>query len=276
MRPLARRYGAWQLRDYVVERGTWTVLLGLAMLAVFWLSYDPKPPHWLFATPVQPTPAAGAALAREAQQRAAMAAEWVAHEPQRFRTNVEMLLALFGFLATLIATHGIVARDRERGYYRFLFAKPVEMTAYYATAFAIAGAGVLAAATGLLALTAVVFARAVPVMPLAVVGAEFILLGGTVFLLSVLWRYDFVLAALSWPVAALAASQAHDRRPGAFGWFGVLEPVLPPLSRFGRFVAALSGPQLVQPLDPVFVLGYGALCFGAGLYLLRRRAGARG
>ena len=42
-----------------------------------------------------------------------------------------------------VRPHGIVSRDRERGYHRFLFAKPVSVTGFYGQAFAIAGAGLL-------------------------------------------------------------------------------------------------------------------------------------
>jgi ABC-type transport system involved in multi-copper enzyme maturation permease subunit len=264
MQSLTRRYGAWQVRDYVTERGVWTVLLGFALLALFWMNYDPAPPGWM----TRPSsPAAGGG------DVAAMHAQWLRDEPRRFADQVEMLFTLFGFLGTLIATHGIVSRDRERGFHRFLFAKPVPMPSYYAQAFAVNGAGLLVVATGLLALTALLFGRAVPVAVLGVVGTEYVVLGGTVFLLSALWRFDFVLAALSWPLAALAGSLARAERWGFLP--ELVAPILPPALRLGRFVGALTGPSAVQPLDPVIVLGYGVLSFAAGLYVLRRRAGAR-
>lgn len=269
MQGLVRRYGGWQLRDYVVERGVWTAAVGLALLAVFWLSYDAVPPAgYLDGTPEGP-----AATAADAARRARAAADWARGEPARFRSGVELLLAAFGFVGTLIATHGIVSRDRERGFYRFLFAKPVNAAAFYGQAFLVNGAGLLAVSAGLLGATALAFGRSVPVTTLAVVGAEYALLGGTVFLLSTLWRFDFVLAALSWPLAAFVGRLANARaRPEA--WARLVEPLLPPMFPFGRFVDAVNGPRPVELLDPAVVVGYGALCVAAGLFVLDRRARA--
>ena len=269
MQGLVRRYGGWQLRDYVVERGAWTAAVGLALLAIFWLNYDAVPPASYLDGALEAPGAPGANAAARAQA----AADWARGEPTRFRRGVETLLAAFGFVGTLIATHGIVSRDRERGFYRFLFAKPVNAAAFYGQAFLINGAGLLALGAGLLGATALAFGRAVPVTPLAVVGAEYALLGGTVFLLSTLWRFDFVLAALSWPLAAFVGSLANaPTRPKA--WAQLVEPLLPPMFPFGRFLDAVNGPRPVELVDPAVVVGYGALCVAAGLFVLDRRARA--
>ena len=67
-------------------------------------------------------------------------------------------------------------------YHRFLFAKPASVTAYCAQAFAVAG-------------------------------LEFTLLGGTVLLLSTLWRSDYVLAVTGYGVLRfLAGLVVLDRR----------------------------------------------------------------
>ena len=85
-------------------------------------------------------------------------------------------------------------------YHRFLFAKPASVTAYCAQAFAVAGAGLLGIAT-------------VPLAALAVAGLEFTLLGGTVLLLSTLWRSDYVLAVTGYGVLRfLAGLVVLDRR----------------------------------------------------------------
>jgi ABC-type transport system involved in multi-copper enzyme maturation permease subunit len=269
MQRLVRRYGAWQVRDYVMERGLWTAAAGLALLAIFWLSYDTVPPAYLTDAPT------GGRSVRWAEEgaRAQQLAQWIAAEPTRFRSGVEMLLTGLGFLGTLIATHGIVSRDRERGFYRCLFAKPVDAVAYYGQAFAINGLGLMVVSAGLLGATALAFGRAVSLSPLAVVGAEYALLGGTVFLLSTLWRFDFVLAALTWPVAALVAAFAHERLRAPL-WARVVEPLLPPVYAFGQFVERAYGPTPVELFDPLLVVGYGAFCFAAGLFVLDRRARA--
>ena len=268
MQRLVRRYGAWQVRDYVMERGLWTAAIGLALLAIFWLSYDTVPPAYLTDATMDPRVPPAVAAARPHQL-----AQWIAAEPTRFRSGVELLLTAVGFLGTLIATHGIVSRDRERGFYRFLFAKPVDAAAYYGQAFAINGVGLMVISAGVLGATALAFGRAVPLSPLAVVGAEYALLGGTVFLLSTLWRFDFVLAALTWPVAALVAVFANERVQPPL-WARVAEPLLPPMFSFGQFVERAYGPKPVELLDPLLVVGYGALCFAAGLFVLDRRARA--
>ncbi len=265
---LVRRYGRWQARDYFVERGAWTAAIGLAILAVFWLNYSSTPPVHLT------DPSFAGEFGGPYGVRARSLAIWLRDEPKRFADGVEVMFGALGFIGTLIATHGIVSRDREHGYYRFLFAKSVNMPAYYAQAFAISGAGLLAVSAGVLGVTALAFGRAVPLSALGLVGAEFALGGGVVFLLSALWRFDFVIAALTIPVAALVSGLANEWRGGRW-WARVLEPVLPPVESFGRFAEAITGPALVQAGDPAAVFGYGAICFALGLVALRRRAGVR-
>lgn len=253
MESLVRRYGRWQVRDFAVERGVWIAALGAALLALFWLNYDPSPEF----------------LER---MRAVDRAAWLAGEPQRFRRTILSMFGIFGFVGTLIATHGIVARDRERGFYRFLFAKPVDMVAYYAQAFAVSAVGLMAITAGLLGAAAVAFGRAVPLAPVGVVATEFALLGGTVFLLSALWRFDFVLAALSWPVSLLAVGLADEQWGRA--WARLATLALPPVAPMFVFIDAASGPKSVDLIDPLTVFGYAALCVAGALYALRRRAGA--
>lgn len=289
MGDLVRRYGRWQLRDYFVERGMWTMLVGLAALAIFWLNYDTEPPRYLTSTAVPtgqvtdatmpPIEAGGAARVRRrppAPTREERLAEWKRQEPKEFRQGVIVLFTMVGFAGTLLATHGIVSRDRERGYHRFLFAKPVSMVGYYAQAFAASGLGLLAVSAALLGATALAFHRAVPVAALGVVGAEFALLGGTVFLLSALWRFDGVIAALTWPLAALVSALAREGAPSILAQLA--EPILPPVREFGVLMAALDSSTRAGAGDAlpatIIVLGYGAVAFVAGLCVIRRRAAA--
>ena len=104
-------YGLWQLRDYLMDRGTPTIIVG----SLF---------GYLTLAPMLD------------QREPARAAEWVA----RFGSEVAARAAMLGelqlpvpaqllgsliFLGALFAMNGIVANDRKQGFYRFLFAKPV-------------------------------------------------------------------------------------------------------------------------------------------------------
>ena len=250
------RYALWQLKDFMRERGFWIAVLGLIGIWIFEANYSYD------------------SILEAAAYTRRTGGDWTPPtEAEHFRDGFTTLVALGSFIATLIATHGIVGRDRERGYQRFLFAKPVSVTRYYLQAFAVNGAGLLLVMAALLGVASLTFMRAVPAIPvLAYVTTHYVMLGGLVMLLSTLVRYDFAVAAIatlaSFPLADLARRSRYET------WALPLSTLLPPAAALGEMLEALkkgvlSGDALV---GAAWMLAYGAACVGASLFVLRRRS----
>lgn len=245
------RYAWWQLRDFVRERGVWIVSLGLVALWIFRADYDYS---WI--------------------ARANRAFGWLPTESQYFRSQFASLVEKGAFVATLIASHGIVARDRERGYQRFLFAKPVNVVRYYLQAFLVNGAGLLAATVLLLLATMLVFLRPdVPVLAvLGYVSVEYVMLGGIVMLISTFARYDFAVGALLTGLALPVGYFAHRAHPRL--WAVLLAPLLPPVGALDRIGEAMASTRPSSGLEAEVAraLAYGVGCLAVALWMLRRRA----
>lgn len=173
------------------------------------------------------------------------------------------------FIGVLFATNGIVANDRKLGYYRFMFAKPVSPTRYYATVFAVNGIGLLIVTVALLGVWYVAVRPMFPVRLLLVVAIMYLAYGSLGFLLSAAWRFDWLslvsvmlVANVGWSVWGTARGIRH--------W--VLH-VLPPVHRsndiYNLSVAEFS---TTTPWGSIaWLLGYGAVCFIAALLVIRRR-----
>lgn len=102
-----------------------------------------------------------------------------------------------GILLVLLATARIVSRDLAAGYYRLLFTKPVHPVAYYLLQWLLGGVAVV---TTILLIDGVLAVRLHGAMPgLTVVGRVgllYLLVGGLVFFLSTLTRFDWIAAVL--------------------------------------------------------------------------------
>ena len=247
-----RRYARWQARDFLRTRAVWLLPLAILALWIFRDNYD--------VSEIARNIAANGGRRGRAES-----------EPMLFRTIVLGLSAAGAAFGSLIATFGIVARDRERGLQRFLFAKPVSITRYYLQALAINGVGLLTVVALTLGLTSVVFLRPVPFFHGMMLAAfAYVLLGGFSFLLSTLVRFDFaaagVLSVLSFPV------------------WGIGERWRYPLATVGRWLLP-PVPALAQLVDAnatvvpggvwgaaVMCLAYGAAYIAGALAVLRRRS----
>ena len=250
MRARLRRYAIWQLRDFIRERGVWLLAFGLVALAVFRVFYEPLR--------FNPDNVPQGELFKQLSEAA------------HFRAQLAQLSGVFAFIGTLIATHGIVSRDRERGHQRLLFAKPVSITGYYLQAFLVNGIGFVATGTLLLAVAALLFGHMVPALAIVTYGAlQYLLLGGLVFLLSTLIRHDFavatVLALAAFPVNAMAW-RAHGTTE-----LKALALLLPPMPSLAE---ALQHVHLYSPLGGALVapICYGIVYVGCALIVLRRRS----
>lgn len=229
-----RRYALWQIRDFARERGVALLLVGVL----------------LGFTVVAPARAMGV-LGQEGMVLRVLSA----------------VLQQVAFIASFITLNGIISNDRKLGYYRFLFSKPVSIPAYYAQLFVVYFTGFLAACAILLGVF-VIFARPVsPWGPLAFSALVFLSLGGISFLISSLFRYD-------WPILAaviLGSMVLQSLWQFREGWRRVVLALLPPLSKLSPALGDILNRNTVDTQAVLWLLGYSAACFAAGLVVLRRR-----
>ncbi|HMA20862.1 MAG TPA: hypothetical protein VKO87_08655 [Gemmatimonadaceae bacterium] len=229
-----RRYALWQLKDFARERG-------IALLLVGFL---------IGVTIVAPVRAMGRTI------DAGMA-----------KSMLVAIVSQIALILALITLNGIVSTDRKMGYYRFLFSKPVSISAYYAQLFVVYFVGFLAAVAILLGAFAIFAHPISPVGPLMFCGLVFLSLGGIAFLISSLVRYD-------WPVLIaiyVASLILHSMWQYKEGWRRLVLSVLPPLYRISNTMPDIMDRGVVNTQDVLWLLGYSALCFAAGILVLRRR-----
>lgn len=239
MRGRLTAYSAWQARDFAFERGfpmlvvSTIVLFPVVMLMRGMRSQTPEAPLAEIA--------AGALV---------------------------QALPLLSFVLVILAVNGIVSNDRKRGYYRFLFAKPISLVRYYVQSF-------LVNAVGLLLVGAIVLGAfylfAYPTLPWGALGflaVQFLGLGGVIFLLSTLVRADWIFIAGIWMTSnILRALYPPDR-----GWHGELfHVVLPPTHVVDDVAQAMTAGTGLVVSDALWLAGYGAGAFALGLFFLARR-----
>jgi hypothetical protein len=181
---------------------------------------------------------------------------------------VVSLFAEFSLIAVLIGINGVVSNDRVRGYYRFLFAKPVSIPRYYAQAYVVNGLGLLTTA---LAVLGAIYALGYPVFPVRVlwtVALVYLSLGGLGFLYSTLARFDWVLMGATWGLAQVlrAVYPAHSSRAGQ-----VLDVILPPFHQLRDVGLDLARGDVADSRMLVWLLGWGISGVVLGLLILRRR-----
>lgn len=233
-----KRYFSWQARDFVRERGIAMLLIGL-----------------LFGMTVI-VPMKVAANATQTQLTERMASQLLL-----------VVLPQLAYITSFIVLNGIISTDRTRGYYRFLFSKPVSVPAYYAQAFLVYFLGYLACFSILLALF-VIFVRPItPFGALAFCALVFLSLGGIAFFISSLFRRDWIVLAVvlagTWIMGSWWGQKEGIRR--------VFVQLLPPVGKLTDQMDGLVNRGTVDPTALLWLLGYSALFFVAGLVVLHRR-----
>jgi hypothetical protein len=241
------KYMPWLARDYFFWAGIGTFIIIAGIGALQWKLVTTQ----MAARGLEPTPE----VLREGAKGLAM--------------TLTMMLAVLG---PTIATGAIVSRDREHGYFRFLFARPVGMATYYAASFAMNGLGFLVIC-GLLALALWGFVAPVHApMFLPAMLLSYVFIGGIIFLLSAVLRREIIFAVLLYFIASATWGTLDD---GGKNWVTALRPVfslMPPVHRHLRAVSGSMNPELVVGSTSVWwVAGYGLICFALGLVLIRRR-----
>lgn len=251
-----RAYALWQGRDYLMDRGAPTALIGT-----------------LFGYMVGGPLVAGM-HSHLAQMSAAQVARAGGIDAARASvmgevtvTFLSLLLGNFVFLGALFAMNGIVANDRKLGYYRFLFSKPLSPDAYYGQAFLVHWVGFLLIAS-VLGLLYQALVGPVLTGPLYVaVALMYLCYAGLAFALSAAARWDW----LSLVAVTVAANWLWIRFGQSTGPFTALLYLFPPIHRTSEVYSAVAkGASLPWPLLGWFA-GYGVACFVIGLIVLRYR-----
>jgi hypothetical protein len=234
------RYLLWQLRDYLLQQGPAT-----AIVVVLYAYLTLAPVLHGSRAPLSTLPAGFLV--------------------QFFRD----LLGSFVLLGALFATNGIVSSDRKTGYFRFLFSKPVSAPRYYANAFAANGLGMMIVALVLLGIYSLVVRPTLPPSFAPVILAMYLAYGGIGFLLSTIWRFDW-LSLVTVAIVAAIGWDTWGQDPGIRGW---LVHLLPPTHRAVEVYAFVAGAQVPFPWATLaWLTGYGLVCFLLGLWVLRVRA----
>jgi len=185
------------------------------------------------------------------------------------RRILEATLPPLAFLGTFFATNGIIANDRKLGYYRFLFAKPVSPTAYYAMTFGVYGVGLLAISFVLMGVWAFTVRPMFPTEIFVIIPLMYVAYGGIGFLLSAAWRFDWLSLVTVLLIANVAWAVWGDTE-GLRHWVLYL---LPPVHRANDiYKMRLDGSESLVPWSSIAWLGgYGLGCFLLGMIVIRKR-----
>ncbi len=172
------------------------------------------------------------------------------------------------FLGVLFATNGLVADDRKYGYYRLLFAKPVNVVRYYAAKFLVYGVGFLVIAAALLGVYAGVIEPFFPAAFLPTLALIYLALGGIGFLLSAAFRFDWL--SLAVVIGGSEVLWLLFRDSG--GWRAALLKLLPPVHLLDGVYQAVRDYRSLPVGDLAWLVGYGLGCLVLGLIVVRKRA----
>lgn len=241
-------YARYQLTDYVLHRAALPTLLVvvIAGVTVYAMSKNGPSGFWASAT--------GSQMAKSLFQQT---------------------MGLFLPLGAFMGINGLVSNDRQQGHFRFLFSKPVNVSAFYAQAFTVHLVAFVAIAAGLTALLGALTAPA-PVLAAAESAAlTFVLVGGLGLLLGAVLRLDGAALVVVYLVSSIV-QQIDSQQPGVLpGWASTLGQLLPPAFKLDQVRTHLFSGQTPASADLWHVLGYGVMAAVAGLLVLRRAPLAR-
>lgn len=241
MRGRLSGYALWQLRDYASRPMIWTIL-AVSVFGVF---------------PLIVMKIHAADLSR------------MDDEGMPYRQAFEGFVAIFGFLAPMLAVSRLVSKDRSPGLTRFVFAKPVGVREYYAQAWIVraVAALLLAASMGVLINQ---FIGEVPwLRGLAVIGVCWVLIGGVGLLLSVLTKLDTGLLIAVYLIPDVL-NQLLEASPGSSWWVKPWLTIMPPMHRLDEIRRAILTDAPFPQGDVAHALLYGAGCAALGVFLVRK------
>lgn len=233
MRTNLSRYARWQLQDFFMDRGIALVLIGVLLA-----SPDIILMHRL-SGPFQREP--GQILVRFAASTA--------------------------IIFSLVTLNAQVSGDRTRGYFRFLFAKPVSPAAFYAQQFALWFLGLMVVVSGLVGVFALTAGPVSPWPTLWYVALVYLGFGGVGFFISTVTRRDWLILIGFWTISQILVSLYKDRD----SWIENFFFLLPPVEHLDNASRALLRQGMVGASDVAWILGYSAIFFVLGLFVLHRR-----
>ena len=249
-------YALWQMRDYLMDRGAPTVLIG----ALFGYMVSGPMVSVMNRRLEGMSPAALAQAGGYDVVRASMVTEFTS-------ALLVLLLGNLVFLGALFAMNGIVANDRKLGYYRFLFSKPLAPERYYGQAFVLHWAGFLGTVTVLGLLYHALVGPILTTRLYVAVALLYLCYAGIAFALSAAARWDW----LSLVAVTVAANYLWARFGETRTALAGLLYLFPPIHRTGEvYTAVAQGTTLPWSLLAWFA-GYGAACFVIGLVVLHIR-----
>lgn len=227
------RYARWQLQDFLIDRGVAIALIGL-----------------LLAAP-------------EVIMMGRLKGPFM-------RDPTQMILKLtttLSIIFSLVSLNGQVSNDRTKGYFKFLFAKPVSPAVYYAQQFAVWFVGLMIVVS---ALIGAFYLTAGPVSPWPIlwyVALAYLGFGGVGFFISVVTRRDWLVLIGFWTLTQILVSVYKDEN----SWVERVFFLLPPVEHLDNAGKALLRQGMVGLADIAWILGYSAVFFGLGLYVLHKR-----
>jgi ABC-type transport system involved in multi-copper enzyme maturation permease subunit len=227
------RYARWQLQDFMTDRGIALVLIGV-----------------LLAAP-------------EVIMMGRLKGPFLRDPTQillRMTTSLSIIFAL-------VSLNGQVSNDRSKGYFRFLFAKPVSPAAFYAQQFAVWFGGLMIVVSLLIGLFAITAGPVKPWPVLWYVALAYLGFGGVGFFISTVTRRDWLVLIGFWTIAQILVSVYKDEN----SWIERLFFVLPPVEHLDNAGKALLRQGVVGMGDVAWILGYSAVFFVLGLYVLHKR-----
>ena len=235
-----RAYARYQLVDFLMQRATLPTIAIAAFGAMTWY-------------------AAGASAGLAGEQGEAFA-------EVQFRTLGSLFVALAGF----VGIGRIVSDDRATGTVRFLFSKPVSLTAYYVQQWIVNGVALVAIA-GILgtAWQAATVPQHVGGLMMTMAMA-WVMLGGVGFLISVLTNADLPAIAGVYLGTALLRGLCDLPASPLPAWLRQATRVLPPTQKLDFVRDQLLAGAGIPWTHAVHVLLYGAGAFLLGLVVLRR------
>jgi hypothetical protein len=246
------RYSRYQLPDFLTQRlALPLILLAFAAGLPTYLMTKNVPPGWMQSPQ-------GMNLAH-----------------QMFSQSITLYLPLGAFVGAV----GVISADRQQGYFRFLFSKPVNVVAYYAQTYllhAIAYVAVFGLVVWGFSAYTIHFSvhRSMEAAALT-----FVLIGGLGLLLGALTRYDGAgLIAVYVPALILQQLTATPNalpNGGLPGWLAAIGKALPPALKLDSLRDHLYAGQPLDVSQLWHVLGYGSGAALLGFLLLRRLPLAR-
>jgi hypothetical protein len=242
------RYAIWQSRDFVMN-------IGIVSLVLFGMV------GWLFHLNLE----ANAAMMQARGMTVSRSTQLAMYQE---------MLSMFATVAPIIAVSGIVSSDRSGGFTRFLFSKPVSPVAFYAQSLAVRFIGFLLVGFILLFAWSLFHPPQLDWKFAVDISVCFVAVAGTVFLASVLSRFDGLVAIGFLLVSAVVWGKWEQ----VAGFKHALTWLVPPTIKLGNIHEWSIGVNAMGSLAElpfptrwvVWNAGYGLACVLLGLVMLRR------